>query len=332
MKKRLFLTIFFSCIMLCGCGKKGESDLLQDYINNVDKAKSYYVEGEMEIINNEDSYKYNVKVSYKDDNYFKVDLTNNSNNHQQVILRNDEGVYVVTPSLNKSFKFQSEWPYNNSQIYLLQMIGNDLNKDEGRTFEEKDGYYVWTSKVNYPNNKRLAKQVVYMDSNLKIKEVQVLTEDNNLAMKMIFNKIDMKAEFDKNYFSLNENIETILDENKIEETTKLEDVIYPMYLPVNTHLSEKTTVDKEKGERLILTFNGDSPFMLIEETVNYEDEHITIPTSGEPEILLGSIASVSSNSVNWISDGIEYYVISDVMKTEELLEVARSISVMPVGK
>ena len=39
-----------------------------------------------------------------------------------IILRNSEGIYVLTPSLNKSFKFQSEWPYNSSQTYLLQTL------------------------------------------------------------------------------------------------------------------------------------------------------------------------------------------------------------------
>ena len=32
---------------------------------------------------------------------------------EQIILKNDEGVYVLSPNLNKSFKFQSKRPYNN---------------------------------------------------------------------------------------------------------------------------------------------------------------------------------------------------------------------------
>ena len=48
------------------------------------------------IINNEDTYDYNVKVSYKKDDYYKIELVNTLNNHEQVILRNDDGVYVDT--------------------------------------------------------------------------------------------------------------------------------------------------------------------------------------------------------------------------------------------
>ena len=88
--------------------------------------ESYYMKGNLSIISNEDNYLYDVEVSYEKENKFKVSLTNKVNNHTQIILRNDEGVFVLTPSLNKSFKFQSDWPYNNSQGYLLQSVIEDL--------------------------------------------------------------------------------------------------------------------------------------------------------------------------------------------------------------
>ena len=50
----------------------------------------------MEIINHEDTYTYQVKVSYQKNDYYKIELTNTLNNHEQVILRNDDGVYVDT--------------------------------------------------------------------------------------------------------------------------------------------------------------------------------------------------------------------------------------------
>lgn len=72
---------------------------------------------------------------------------------------------VLTPSLNKSFKFESEWPYNNSQVYLLQSVVNDINNDKALSFEEKDDRYVFTTSVNYPNNRSLVKQMIYFDKN-----------------------------------------------------------------------------------------------------------------------------------------------------------------------
>ena len=36
----------------------------------------------------------------------------------QIILRNEEGVFVLTPALNKSFRFQSDWPQNSSRLFI----------------------------------------------------------------------------------------------------------------------------------------------------------------------------------------------------------------------
>ena len=58
-----------------------------------------------------------------------------------VILKNEEGVFVLTPSLNKSFKFQSDWPYNNSQSYLLQNILNDIENDDERKIAQAESKY-----------------------------------------------------------------------------------------------------------------------------------------------------------------------------------------------
>ena len=285
-------------------------------------------------------------------------------------------VYVITPSLNKSFKFQSDWPYNNSQIYLLSSLLDDITADDKKTFEESDKGYIFTTKVNYPNNSDLIKQMIYMDKKLKFTEVRVVDKDNNTEIKMKFNKITYDKNYNEDYFNLNSILEVIpeqsekkeeqsndtesdnnVDEqpptdetvtnssNKEEktsneqstkeeskETATIDDVIYPMYLPTNTYLKEQEKVNTTSGQRLILTFEGDSPFTLVEETVAYSKEHEIIPTFGELEILLDTIAVVNDNSVNWISNGIEYYVVSDTMPTSEILEIAKSISVLPVSK
>ena len=351
MKKILLSILLIFTLFLTGCsGKKDQGYVMDELTKKIEKAKSYYVEGTMELINNEDVYEYDVKVSYKQGDFYKVDLTNTSNNHEQVILRNDEGVYVVTPSLNKSFKFQSDWPYNNSQSYLLTSLLDDLTSDETKTFEESEDGYVFTTIVNYPNNQKLVKQKIYIDKNINVEKVEVLDTDNNVQIKMVFDKIDLKSEFKENYFDLNTLVtekEDITDQknkndnsqdtqlnenNETKETATIDDIIYPMYLPSNTYLTSQEKVDKEDGQRLILTFDGDSSFMLIEETVSTSDEHQIIPTYGDLELMADTIAVINDNSINWVSNGIEYYVISDVMSKNELLEVAKSISVIPVSK
>lgn len=346
-KKLLFLTMIMGVFLITGCGKTTESDVIKDLTKKINNSKAYYIEGNLEIVNNEDVYTYDVKVSYKEKDNYKVDLTNTVNNHQQIILRNSSGVYVVTPRINKSFKFQSDWPYNNSQVYLLGPLLDDITSDENRSFEKtQDGSKI-TVTANYPNNTKLVKQEILLDKDNNIKKVTVLDKDNNKEITMTYTKIDLNSKFNDNYFELKEIIEekdntaeednTNTDETKEEstetkETSSIEDVIYPMYIPANTYLSNKEKVSKEDGERLILTFDGDNPFMLIEETVTYEEEHLIVPTYGELEVMASTVAIVNDNSVSWIDNNIEYYVVSDKLSKTELLDIARSISVLPVSK
>lgn len=94
--KKVLLLFFLSIFLLSGCGKYGEEDVVKDFGDKVKDAKAYYVEGSLELVNNDDVYNYNVEVAYKEDNYYRVSLTNTANNHTQVILKNDDGVYVQT--------------------------------------------------------------------------------------------------------------------------------------------------------------------------------------------------------------------------------------------
>jgi len=353
MKKRWLFLITLGLFILSGCGKVSEKDVIKDLTKKINDADSYYIEGTLEIVNNEDIYTYDVEVSYEKKDNYKVNLVNTVSNHQQIILRNSDGVYVVTPKINKSFKFQSDWPYNNSQVYLLSPLLEDITNDENRVFTETEDGYKITVAANYPNNPKLVKQDILLDKDSNIKKVIVIDNNDNPQITMIFDKIDLNSKFNDNHFELKEIIDIQQPENstnnkdkniednteneninapKTEETSSIEDIIYPMYIPANTYLTNTEKVDKENGERLILTFDGDNPFMLIEETVSYEENHLIVPTYGELELMASTVAIVNENSVSWIDNNIEYYVVSDNLSKTELLDIARSVSVLPVSK
>lgn len=328
----ILLTMFF-VICLTGCGKTDKKSIINKMDKKINNLNGYKIEAEMELINNEDSYKYDVSVSYKKKDNYRVSLRNKTNNHEQIILKNEDGVYVLTPSLNKSFKFQSKWPYNNSQSYLLQSVINDMKNDSKLSMNKKDGNYIFKSKVNYKNNANLTYQKVTVDKNYMIKSVYVYDRDGNINIKVNYNSIDMKAKFNKNYFILEENMQTFMNEsNNNFKVSKLDDAIYPMYLPKGTYLKTEKTVQLDTGSRIILTFSGDKSFMLIEEPTIKEDELTVIPTNGEIDMFTDTIAVVDDSSITWSSDGIDYYMVSSNMSKEELFSVAKSVSTIPISK
>ena len=206
-----------------------------------------------------------------------------------------------------------------------------LIKEPGKepTIEEIDDTYVFTTKVNYSNNNELAKQKITFDKDLNPKSVVVLNNNDEIQMQMKFNSIDYNATYDENYFTLQGNMQ-----NTTIETTNstLDSIIYPMYIPENTQLSGQEKVTTENGERIILTFSGDNPFTIVQETAQAAEELLTIPMYGEPYIVTDTVGALSDNSVTWVSNGVEFYVVSDILGSEELLEVANSINTLTVGK
>ena len=241
-------------------------------------------------------------------------------------------VRVLTPTLNKSFKFQSDWPYNNSQVYLLQTLLSDIQSDKEKEFKETGDNYIFTTSVNYPNNSDLVKQKIYFDKKLNPVKVEVMNEEDDVLIKMTFNKVDMDAKFKDKYFTLDNNMKVSETIDDVKPVSKIESEIYPMYIPKNTQLTDKETVSLDNGERVIMTFEGDNPFMLVQQTATIDDEASIVSVLGDPIQLATSVAAVSDNMVSWIDNGIEYYVVADNMSESELVSVADSVSVLPVSK
>ena len=322
--KKIFILLMIGCFFFTGCGNYNEKNIIKSLRRDFDKSKGYKLNGELVISNNDEVYNYDVDVSYKKENLYRVTLKNKANDHVQIILKNKDGVYVLTPALNKSFKFQSDWPYNNSQVYLYDAILNDLVKDEDKSFESGKDNYTYKVKVNYPNNSSLKNEKVIFDKKLNLKSVIVYDDNNTEKMKMSFNSIDFSPKFSKDEFE----IDSIISSDKKDEVTEtgsLDDVIYPLFLPNGTKLVDEEKISKDNGLRYIMNYDGDKSFLLVEETSDVFNEFTIIPTSGEPYQLMDSLGIVTDNSLSWTSNGIDYYLVSDVMNRDEMIKVAESI-------
>ena len=108
MKKLLIILAFV--ILLAGCGNNNKDAIIKKWSKKVDGMDSYLMKGTLEIYRNEDLYTYDLESAYlKKDKFrvglesaylkkdkFRVGLTNKTNNHEQIILKNDKGVYVKT--------------------------------------------------------------------------------------------------------------------------------------------------------------------------------------------------------------------------------------------
>ena len=331
MLKKFF--IFFILLLAMGCSKNDNVDVIKEFQKKVEKSKSYKILGNLELQNDEEIFKYNVEINYLDGDYYKVDMTNNTNEHKQIILKNLDGLYVITPSLNKSFKFDSTWPDNSSQSYILSSLIRDIENDDNKEVSKEDDNYIIKTTVNYPNNEELKYQKIYLNTDFMLQKVEVYGNDI-IKIKFTVDDLDLKAGLSTDLFDLKKYIqvdETNCEDNECEENDKqtmgnIESAIYPLYMPSETYLSSTETVIAEDNSRIILTYSGGKNFVLVEEGAIKSSEHEIIPVYGEPVILNDTIAALSTNSIYWTSNNIDYYMASEDLSLKEMISIASSMS------
>src|SRR5690606_26064441 len=117
---------------------------------------------------------YEVEVWYKKPHYYRVSLKNTKKDVTQILLRNDEGVYVLTPHLEKSFRFQSDWPENGGQVYLYQSLLNSIIDDTSRKMIPSEKTYQFEVLADYSQNQAMNKQRIWLDKDYHPEKVEVL--------------------------------------------------------------------------------------------------------------------------------------------------------------
>ncbi len=336
--KKIFILCLSMIIFITGCGEVSKESLVEKYEKSINDLESYKLTGKMEIINGEEKFVYNLESNFLKDDYYKVILINETNNHEQIILRNEEGVYVISPNLNKSFKFDSIWPENSSQAYLLESLLNDIKNDENSELIESEEEYIIKSTVNYPNNSTFKYQKIYFDKDMIPTKVEVYDNNDKAAITVNITSVDYKANLKSEDFILEDYIDKTDCEESCEEdqncidtcsssqtTSSLSDIIYPMYLPENTTLTSSEEINADNSERIILTFSGDKNFVLIEEVSKISEEHEIIPITGNPLLLNDTIGALSTNSMYFTRNNVDYYLVSNDLTNEEMVNVALSL-------
>ena len=323
MKKFIFFSLC-SCLLLTGCHDNDKKSVIREFNKKFHNSNGYHLVGTLEVHNNDDVFNYDVNVYYKKNQYYKVILVNSASQHTQIIVKNADGVFVLTPAFNKSFKFQSDWPYDNSQIYLLDALVKDIEKDKNIHYLKNDNGYVVQTKVYYPNNSKLINQKIFFNAKKQLKKVVVYDKNGIDSMTMVFKKIEYSQKLSKKDFRVDDVMNQKYS-NKTSSTGSLDDIIYPLFVPGGTKLVKEENVAKDQGKRVLMNYDGEKSFLLVEETADVFYDFTIIPSFGEPFFLMDTMGVMTDNSLSWSSGGIDFYLVSDVMSIDEMVEIAQSI-------
>lgn len=331
MRKKLLLLVtgLMVLFVLAACGSKSQEDVRNELNSKLGNLSGYKVNAKMTLKMGSDSQVYNVEIWHKDPTFYRVNLVNAQKDQSQMILRNEQGVFVLTPALNKSFRFQSDWPQNSSQAYLYESLIKDIIADKSAKFSATKDYYVFETKTRYQNNSMLPSQEVKLNkSDLSPAVVKVMDPDKNALVTVEFSKMQFNASFNKDDFDMKKNmtraqlgLPAMANAKDSSFTVK-----YPTVNIAGTKLIEEKDIKLENGKRVILTYNGKKSYTLVEEKVTDKE------VSASPELMDGdlvdlgvTIGAVTDHSISWTMNGVDYMIASKNLTKDELVEAAKSV-------
>jgi len=315
-------------LVLSACGTKSQEDVVSALNKKVGDLSGYKLKAKMTMQMGTEPHTYDVDIWHKNPDFYRVNLKNAAKEQNQMILRNEEGVFVLTPALNKSFKFQSDWPKNSSQAYLYESLVKDIAEDKEAKFKATDKHYVFETKTRYQNNKMLPYQEITIDKkSLAPISVKVMDSDRNALVTVDFSDVKFDASFDKADFNVQKNMAGAqLDKTVMADVSDAEfTVLYPEELDGIDLVGEKE-VKIEDGKRVVLTYEGEKSFTLVQEKASVMPATAG-PTqvSGEPVDLGFTIGALTDNSLTWTFDGVDFMMASNDLTPEEMVSIARTV-------
>lgn len=320
-------------LALAGCGSNKNPQ--KTFANDLTKAESYRVEGVMESYYDTGRKRNDFIVFYKKPEKIKVVIKPEGNNDKQIILKNQDGVYVLIPAVNKNFKIQSDWPNNASYPYLLQSIAKDIANDPQAIIKQDDtGVIIDTKTKMHADATPVRQKIIFNpDTNLPT-EVLVYDENDNLYIRTVFSKIDLGFNIPDTEFNLDTSMTTVRAELGDDFLYENREIAYPTYIPEGiTLVSENTTRNLEGTEVLsVMKYGSGTGFTVIQEFVNDREARHYQEEKGDILMVLGNVAILKETSLLTVYQGIEYTVASTDISIEEMTKIVQSFLIDEEGK
>lgn len=322
MKKILCCLLLMMSMLLVAC-KKEEAE--KTFLEILTEAKSYKVEGVMESFYQEGRKQNNFTVYFKDP-LLKVVTSSTEDENKQIILKNNDGVYILIPSVNKNFKIQSGWPNNASYPYLLQSLAKDIANEENPIITEDETTKTIETETFMHKNAVATKQKIILDKETCLPtEVLIYDAHGDLFIRVVFTNVELDYNVSDDEFIVEKSMTTA----RTDATTSVEyqrEVDYPTYFPTGCILTGETTASSTDGTevRSIMKYSGDVGFTLIQEFVYDQETTVYQQEVGEVVFVLGTAAILKDGGVHTIYQGVEYTVASNNLSIDEMIKIVSS--------
>lgn len=328
-------------LLLSACGAASPEKVLKKASEKWTDTNGYELNATMEIKAGGEPRSYDVNVWHTKPDFYRVEVVEEGKDVSQMIVRNADGVFVVTPTLNKMYKFQSDWPKKNSQAYLIGALAEDLKEDKNVVMREEDKAYIFEAATRNSYKNSMPHQQITVDKKTMLPTSVVIMNDvKEEQIRITFKNIKLGVQHAEKEYAVDQFMET--DEKKGEQAAPKEEdkkpvgaeieyeefeTSYPTAQLENTKLVEDKVIREGGMERVVLTYEGDKAFTVMQQPAIKGTSMLPVTSPGDPVDLGFTIGAITDTSISWEKDGVAFFIASSKLTREEMIEVAGSMTI-----
>ncbi|QSO51739.1 outer membrane lipoprotein carrier protein LolA [Alicyclobacillus curvatus] len=309
--------------LVAGCGTPSKQNVvskLQTQAEELD-ATNYQSTAKMTVQMDSGSQTYYIVTSYDSPNTYKIALGDSNQQINQIIVRNPNGMFIVSPSLQKVFRFNGNWAQNQGHIYLydqiLQQIVSSKNVKMGKSGEN----LTFTMPVNPQNDVVTTQKVELAQGTFAPKKVTLLNKQDQAVVTIDFQTFKQGMKFTSAEFDP----QKLASSGQPAKTTMASTSEFGYIEPLQT-LGDKLDLQQpQSAEDMLMRYSGPYGFTL-------EEWRPTAGISGLPSAQLVDLYGIpgilsgsgNAHQLTWLNNGVEFSLTSSQMTLDQMREVAMS--------
>lgn len=320
--------------LVAGCGAPSKQNVVSKLQTQAEElgATNYQSTAMMTVQMDNGSQTYYVETSYDSPTTYKIALGDANKHINQIIVRNTNGMFIVSPSLQKVFRFNGNWAQNQGHIYLYDQVLEQIVDADNVKMGKQGSDTTFTMPIT-PQNDVVTTQKVQLvsDSNgYAPKQIVLLDKSDKAVVTIDFTSFKQGVKFSDSDFDP----QKLAANSPTAKTTMASSSGFSYIEPMQTPMGDKMDIlepDSKQGEAL-LHYSGPYGFTLDElrpiAGVSGLPSGQLVDLYGVPAILSGDTAT---QQLMWYNDGIEFSLTSAQMTLDQMESVALS-TIGQVGK
>lgn len=281
--------------------------------------KNYTSTAMMTVQTDNSSQTYYIVTSYEGPDRYRIELGDSNKHINQIIVKNPNGMFIVSPSLQKVFRFSGSWAQNQGHIYLYDQILQQIIASDQVKVAQKGTNYTFEMPVT-PSNDVVSKEQVELSKDLKPQKVVLYDKSDHAVVLIDFKSFKTGVKFQNVDFDPYK-----LAANSAAKTSVIDQSQFGYILPTDTLGDKLDVAEPEQQDDYLLRYSGTHGFTLSEWRPNPEPDGLPsanlVDLYGVPAM---EMTTGKSRQLVWLNNGVEFALTSANLTDAQMQSIAMS--------